>query len=133
VLGALARWGLDWTWSEPRAKERVNLDAVFRVTAAMPMPAGLSGVVELVVEDAAHDGGGCFTFQFSDGKLTLVERPAEHPDTRVIGGFEAWISALSPREDESTLKVTGDARLADALLAALAPAARAASSARAVA
>ena len=31
VLGALARWGYDWTWSAPRQGEDVNLGAIFRL------------------------------------------------------------------------------------------------------
>ena len=31
VLGALARWGYDWTWSAPRPGEDVNVGAIFRL------------------------------------------------------------------------------------------------------
>ena len=31
VLGALARWGYDWTWTGPRQGEDVNVGAIFRL------------------------------------------------------------------------------------------------------
>ena len=51
VLGALARWGYDWTWSAPRPGEDVNVGAIFRLAPGMlEPPAGLEGTVELIVE-----------------------------------------------------------------------------------
>ncbi len=38
VLGALARWGYDWTWSAPRAGEDVNVGAVFRLAPGLMEP-----------------------------------------------------------------------------------------------
>ena len=58
VLGALARWGYDWTWSAPRPGEDVNVGAIFRLAPGiLEPPAGLEGTVELIVEaegDAAR-------------------------------------------------------------------------------
>ena len=51
VLGALARWGYDWTWSAPRPGEDVNVGAIFRLApGVLEPPAGLEGTVELIVE-----------------------------------------------------------------------------------
>ena len=51
VLGALARWGYDWTWSAPRPGEDVNVGAIFRLAPGiLEPPAGLDGTVELIVE-----------------------------------------------------------------------------------
>ena len=51
VLGALARWGYDWTWSAPRPGEDVNVGAIFRLAPGMlEPPPGLEGTVELIVE-----------------------------------------------------------------------------------
>ena len=51
VLGALARWGYDWTWSAPRPGEDVNVGAIFRLAPGiLEPPAGLEGTVELIVE-----------------------------------------------------------------------------------
>ena len=42
VLGALARWGYDWTWSAPRPGEDINVGAIFRLAPGMlEPPAGL--------------------------------------------------------------------------------------------
>ena len=50
VLGALARWGYDWTWSGPRQGEDVNLGAIFRLAPGLLEPApGTQGSVDLVV------------------------------------------------------------------------------------
>ena len=35
VLGALARWGYDWTWGSPRPGEDVNVGAIFRLAPGM--------------------------------------------------------------------------------------------------
>ena len=35
VLGALARWGYDWTWSSPRPGEDVNVGAIFRLAPGL--------------------------------------------------------------------------------------------------
>src|SRR5439155_15661959 len=51
VIGALARWGFDWTWSAPRAGEAIDVGAVLRLAPGMlEPPATLSGVVACVVE-----------------------------------------------------------------------------------
>ena len=39
VIGALARWGYDWTWSEPRAGERVEIGAILRTAPGLLTPA----------------------------------------------------------------------------------------------
>ena len=38
VLGALARWGYDWTWTGPRQGEDVNIGAIFRLAPGMLTP-----------------------------------------------------------------------------------------------
>ena len=43
VLGALARWGYDWTWSAPRPGEDVNVGAIFRLAPGMLDAAGGPG------------------------------------------------------------------------------------------
>ena len=51
VVGALARWGYDWTWTAPRAGEDINVGAIFRLAPGLlEPPAGLEGTVDLVVE-----------------------------------------------------------------------------------
>ena len=51
VLGALARWGYDWTWSAPRQGEDVNVGAIFRLAPGMlEPPASLAGGSPSIVE-----------------------------------------------------------------------------------
>ncbi len=53
--------------------------------------------------------------------MTYVERSAPEADARIAGPERAWIDALGPEQSRSDLKVTGDAKLANALLDALSP------------
>ena len=51
VVGALARWGYDWTWTAPRPGEDINVGAIFRLAPGMiEPPRGAEGTVELIVE-----------------------------------------------------------------------------------
>src|SRR5829696_3073069 len=42
VLGALARWGYDWTWTGPRRGENVNVGAIFRLAPGLLTPPAAS-------------------------------------------------------------------------------------------
>ena len=35
VLGQLARWGYEWAWTAPRAAERVDVGAIFRLAPGL--------------------------------------------------------------------------------------------------
>src|SRR6266545_8348212 len=51
VIGALARWGYDWTWSAPRSGEEVNIGAIFRTgPGLLAPPRSAKGTVELIVQ-----------------------------------------------------------------------------------
>ena len=64
VLGALAQWGLEWTWSQPRAGEALDVTAIFRLASGLlAPPAGARGVVELTVAD-----GSPYTVSLADGR-----------------------------------------------------------------
>jgi hypothetical protein len=118
ILGELARWGYEWTWSAPRASERVDLGAIFRLAPGLAHPPhGVRGVVELTVT-ARNQGGGTASYVLaaSAGQVSIEERTAPEADARVSGTEEAWVSAFSPDGDRSALEVTGDGKLADALL-----------------
>src|SRR5581483_9645543 len=52
VLGALARWGYDWTWSEPRSSERIDIGAIFRLAAGLLTPSDPARSVEFEVTDS---------------------------------------------------------------------------------
>src|SRR5436305_5777596 len=89
ILGELARWGYEWTWTPPRASERVDMGAIFRLTPALLQGLG-SGCIELKVENG--DGEPAFfTLTASGDRTKIEERPAERSDARVSGTAEAWI------------------------------------------
>jgi DNA-binding HxlR family transcriptional regulator len=118
TLGELARWGYEWAWSAPRDNEAIDIGAIFRLAPGLVHPPRqLKGSVELTVEDAA--GRITYTVSMSGGDATVVERAADDADARVSGDAGAWIAAFSPERDRGGLRVSGERRLADAVLAGL--------------
>lgn len=122
VIGALARWGYDWTWSEPRPGERVEIGAILRTAPGLlAPPKSLRGTVECFVEgERGQDRSYALTF--SGGTVTIAEEPAEDAGARIGGGVDAWVRALGPAGDFGGLEFSGDRKLADALLGELASA-----------
>jgi DNA-binding HxlR family transcriptional regulator len=126
VLGALARWGYDWTWSAPRPGEDINIGAIFRLAPGMlEPPAGLSGMVELVVDARGDLPERRFQLTLADGGAHITEHAEaeREPDARVSGPVSAWVAALSPDGSPSELSITGPQALVDAVLGAFATAA----------
>jgi DNA-binding HxlR family transcriptional regulator len=124
VLGALARWGYDWTWSAPRPGEDVNIGAIFRLAPGMlEPPAGLAGTVELVVDARGDIPERRFQIELAEGSAVITERDEAEPDARVIGPVSAWVAALSPEGSADELTVTGKQALVDAVLGGFAAAA----------
>jgi DNA-binding HxlR family transcriptional regulator len=116
VLGALARWGYDWTWTAPRGGEDVNIGAIFRLAPGMlAPPRELSGSVDLVVRGDEDDR--VFRLSAADGRVSITERPEGEADAVVTGSDEAWISALGPDGAIGALDVDGRQALAETLLA----------------
>jgi DNA-binding HxlR family transcriptional regulator len=116
VVGALARWGYDWTWTGPRQGEDVNIGAIFRLAPGMlTPPAAATGTVDLVLTGDAEDR--IFRLTAADGRVEINERPEGPADATVTGGTEAWISALGPDGSIAALDVSGSRGLAEALLA----------------
>jgi hypothetical protein len=119
VIGALARWGYDWTWSEPRAGERVEIGAILRAAPGLMSPAkSLKGTVACAV---AGERGQDRTYALtaSGGRVTISEAPAEGAEATVSGDVDEWVRALGPAGDTGGLKFSGDRKLADALLGEL--------------
>jgi DNA-binding HxlR family transcriptional regulator len=115
VLGALARWGYDWTWTAPRQGEDVNIGAVFRLAPGMlTPPADVRGSVDLIVLDDQEDR--VFRLTATDGRVEITERPQGPADAVVTGAPESWISALGPDGAIGALDVSGQRGLAEALL-----------------
>jgi hypothetical protein len=116
VLGALARWGYEWTWSEPRSSESVDIGAIFRLAAGLLTPSDPARTVEFAVTDT----GMHYAVTTSEQGIELRERAAENPDARASGSIQAWIAAFSPAHDRSGLEISGDAALVGQVLDALA-------------
>jgi DNA-binding HxlR family transcriptional regulator len=119
VLGALARWGYDWTWGAPRPGEDVNVGAVFRLAPGLlTPPEQLEGTVELVVEARGDIPERRFQLVLARGSVEITElsETEEEPDARVTGPVSAWVQALSPDGSAGDLQVTGARALAGAVL-----------------
>nr|WP_199223963.1 helix-turn-helix domain-containing protein [Paraconexibacter algicola] len=120
VIGALARWGSQWAWSPPRPDEAIDIGAVFRSSPGLAVPASVSGVVEITAE--RRDGQlKRYVLTAAGGTLTYEERSAPDADARIAGAERAWVEALGPDQDRGELELSGDARLANALLDVLSP------------
>jgi DNA-binding HxlR family transcriptional regulator len=122
ILGELARWGYEWTWSAPRLSESVDIGAIFRLAPGLVRPGpGTRGTVECRVNDAKEGGeAACYSLIASGERITIEERAAAQPDAGVSGDVAAWVAACSPDRDRRGLSLTGDRRLADGLLDGLA-------------
>jgi DNA-binding HxlR family transcriptional regulator len=115
VVGALARWGYNWTWSAPRPGEDVNVGAVFRLAPGLiDPPAGMEGSVDLVVEDEDERR---YRLTVSRGHVEIAENtPADGAAAVVSGNREAWIRALGPDGSPDGLSFSGNRGLADTVL-----------------
>jgi DNA-binding HxlR family transcriptional regulator len=115
VLGALARWGYDWTWTGPRSGENVNVGAILRLAPGLlTPPADVTGSVDIVV-GGDHDAR-VFRLTAAGGHVAVSERPEGPADAVVTGSEEAWIRALGPDGAIGSLDVDGNRALADELL-----------------
>jgi len=122
ILGELARWGYEWAWSAPREGEAINLGAIFRLAPGLlEIPAGVSGTVELKVDDGSAEGNASsYVLIADDGEVGIREGAVDHVDARVIGTTAAWVKAFSPNGDRRELAITGNDKLATMLVDGLA-------------
>src|SRR5439155_1568272 len=89
VLGALARWGYDWTWSAPRAGEDINVGAIFRLAPGLlEPPAGLEGTVELIVEAEGEAPERQFLVTLKGGRAEVSEVGGAQPTASVRGAVD---------------------------------------------
>ena len=117
VLGALARWGYDWTWSAPRPGEDVNIGAIFRLAPGMlAPPPGLEGTVELIVEAEGDAPERQFLITLKGGRVEISEVGGAQPTASVRGSVAAWVRALGPEGSTESLQVSGREGLAGAVL-----------------
>jgi DNA-binding HxlR family transcriptional regulator len=135
VLGELARWGYEWTWSSPRENELIDIGAIIRLAPGLVRPSPkLAGSVELVVTDSGKDGGPLpYLVSVSRGEVTLAERADADASAHVVGTEEAWIRAFLPDANRDGLQITGDQTLAASILDGLAHSQSAAQAAAAAA
>ncbi len=104
ILGALARWGYEWSWSEPRPSEAIDIGAIFRLAPGLLERSDPARTVELTITDSdAH-----FALTISAERIDLREEAPASPEARISGSIEAWVAAMSPMHDRSGLDVFGD-------------------------
>ena len=117
VLGALARWGYDWTWSAPRPGEDVNVGAIFRLAPGiLEPPPGLDGTVELIVEADGDQPERQYLVTLAGGRTEISEVGGASPTSSVRGTVQAWVRALGPDGSTEGLTITGRDGLAGAVL-----------------
>jgi DNA-binding HxlR family transcriptional regulator len=115
VVAELARWGRRWAWGAPHAGEDVDVGAVLRSVAGARVTPDLSGTVAFTVE--APDGSGrTMTLEAAGGALSYGEQVPPDVGTQVRGSQAAFVAALGPEGARGGLRISGDARLAGALL-----------------
>jgi DNA-binding HxlR family transcriptional regulator len=126
VLGALAQWGYDWTWTPPRAGEDVNVGAIFRLAPGLlEPPAGLSGAVDLIVEGDGDVPERHYLVTIGSGSVEIAERDRNgEPSATIAGSVAAWVRALGPDGATDDLDISGKRGLAEALLSGFSDAAR---------
>ena len=111
VVGELARWGYQWTWSPPRPDEAIDIGAIFRCAPGMvSVPGEMSGSVELMV------GQRAYTLVVERGRVAIEERSAPEARARVSGSERAWIEALGPATSRVDLDIEGDRAMANMVL-----------------
>ncbi len=123
VIGELARWGYRWAWGPPRPGEGIDIGAILRTATGLPMPRSLDGVFEIAVGHPER-GRLSYTLTVSDGLLDYAERPAADADAQITGPERAFIEVFSDPGATTELEVSGDARLAEALIDVLRQGAR---------
>ena len=75
VLGALARWGYDWTWGAPRPGEDVNVGAIFRLAPGLlDRPPGSRARSSWSSTRAATLPERRFQLTASRGRVEITER-----------------------------------------------------------
>ena len=118
VVGALARWGYDWTWSPPRSGERVDVGAILRVAPGMVELPGVEGRVLCVVTGEAEAPERRHVLTVADGRVSIREGHEPEADATVTGSVQSWVRALGPEGSLDDLEVHGARRIADAVLGA---------------
>src|SRR5438445_11159392 len=116
VLGALARWGYEWTWGPPREGEDIDVGAILRLAPGLlTPPKSLRGTLAIAAT-GKRGKPRAYVLRAANGRVEIEERAEPEADARVSGPQAAWIAALGPKRDRSDLEVSGDRRLVETLL-----------------
>jgi DNA-binding HxlR family transcriptional regulator len=115
VIAALGRWGYRWAWGPPRPGEAIDVGAILRSLPGLQISPGLRGSVELVVVRGV-DAEDIYVLHAGDGTVSYEERSAPEADAHILGPERAWVEAFGIDGSRTELEITGDTRLADALL-----------------
>ena len=117
VVGALARWGYDWTWTAPRRGEEINIGAILRSAPGLLEPAAsLRGSLQCVVEADGDEPQRTYVLTAENGAVAIAETPVDSPTATATGTVDQWVQALRPEGRLDALTITGRRELADALL-----------------
>ena len=112
VLAALARWGLDWTWTAPRDGEAIDIGAILRVAPGLiSAPAGVSGVAELSV--LRPDGATChYTITVTRGRPRSPRCQRLTPARASPAAKPTGSTRSVPMPIATSFAISGDERLA---------------------
>ena len=102
VLGALARWGLEWAWTAPREGEAIDIGAILRVAPGLVSRARRRHRHRRAQRRARRTASPVTTRSPSRAarrRSPSSQRPTPPP---AIAGSEAdWIEALGPAADRA--------------------------------
>ena len=95
VVGALARWGYDWTWTAPRPGEDINVGAIFRLAPGMiEPPSGAEGTVELIVEaNGDEQPERHYRLTASRGRVEISEAASDAAASAVVSRQQGRLGA----------------------------------------
>ncbi len=120
VLAQLAVWGYRWAWSQPRAGERVDMGAIFRLVPGLVDAGKRRAEVQCTVTDGHRDGGPLtLSVKFVGGHAEVSEQPSDQPAAMIHGDTRAWVAAFAPSGVMTGLVISGDAALAEHVLSQL--------------
>ncbi|MDX6722272.1 MAG: hypothetical protein QOD44_3579 [Solirubrobacteraceae bacterium] len=115
VIGALGRWGYRWAWGPPRPGEAIDIGAILRCTPGIEQPAGMRGTIEIVVTHGLEPED-FYALRVADTVCDYAEHSAPNADAHIVGPERAWVEAFGIDGSRTELEISGDHRLAEALL-----------------
>jgi DNA-binding HxlR family transcriptional regulator len=118
IASALASWGMRHNWVAPSADEQVDVDALLELLPALLDRSGLpDATVEAILTQARGRSPHAFTIE--RGQIHAVD-PSRGVETICIEGDRAaWIAAIGPSHDFTSLRLAGSEDLARRILDAL--------------